>query len=271
MSNQSNLGYTSDNQPLFTRLYGTDEQYFNQLTSPPLSIFNHSILYSVLSDVAHPFWNGVPLALLTDIPVSGGDVVGPNSATDNAICRYDTTTGKLIQNSAIDIDDNGFINNVSGMNFIFPLPSGYRSYLAQESASGLAGSDVGSSVTGPWATPPQIPWAAERCGNMVMLSLGPAIGLNDGSANAIAIDFGANFANFIPVGNEQHTTMVIRDAGVDKMVSVYVAPSSGDVIQISSNFNVPAADSLAPFSAGSTGQTGFPNSIMLSWIIPASP
>ena len=40
--------------------------------------------------------------------VSGtGDVVGPSSATDNAVARYDTTTGKLIQNSTVTIDDNG--------------------------------------------------------------------------------------------------------------------------------------------------------------------
>ena len=38
--------------------------------------------------------------------VSGtGDVVGPASATDNAIARYDGTTGKLIQNSAATIAD----------------------------------------------------------------------------------------------------------------------------------------------------------------------
>lgn len=34
-----------------------------------------------------------------------GDVVGPASATDNAIARFDGTTGKLIQNSAVTIDD----------------------------------------------------------------------------------------------------------------------------------------------------------------------
>src|SRR3990167_3125857 len=39
-----------------------------------------------------------------------GDVVGPASATDNAIARFDTTTGKLIQNSAITIDDTGAIS-----------------------------------------------------------------------------------------------------------------------------------------------------------------
>ena len=30
-----------------------------------------------------------------------GDVVGPSSATDNALARFDTTTGKLIQNGVI--------------------------------------------------------------------------------------------------------------------------------------------------------------------------
>lgn len=41
-----------------------------------------------------------------------GDVVGPASATDNAIPRYDTATGKLIQNSGVLIDDS---NNVTGV------------------------------------------------------------------------------------------------------------------------------------------------------------
>lgn len=39
-------------------------------------------------------------------------VVGPSSATDNAIVRYDTTTGKLVQNSSVIIDDS---NNVTGV------------------------------------------------------------------------------------------------------------------------------------------------------------
>jgi hypothetical protein len=47
-----------------------------------------------------------------------GDVVGPASATDNAIARFDGTTGKLIQNSGGSIDDSGNItaNNLSGTN-----------------------------------------------------------------------------------------------------------------------------------------------------------
>jgi hypothetical protein len=46
-------------------------------------------------------------------PSLGGDVVGPASATDNAVARFDTTTGKLIQNSGVIIDDS---NNVTGVN-----------------------------------------------------------------------------------------------------------------------------------------------------------
>jgi hypothetical protein len=39
-----------------------------------------------------------------------GDVVGPASATDNAISRFDGTTGKLIQNSLVTISDTGAIS-----------------------------------------------------------------------------------------------------------------------------------------------------------------
>ena len=41
-----------------------------------------------------------------------GDVTGPASATDNAIARFNLTTGKIIQNSVVTIDDTG---NTSGI------------------------------------------------------------------------------------------------------------------------------------------------------------
>lgn len=44
-----------------------------------------------------------------------GDVVGPASATDNAIVRFDLTTGKLIQDSGITIAD-GATGTLSGTN-----------------------------------------------------------------------------------------------------------------------------------------------------------
>jgi hypothetical protein len=44
---------------------------------------------------------------INDTSNASGDVVGPGSSTDNAIARYDGTTGNLIQNSGVTIDDSG--------------------------------------------------------------------------------------------------------------------------------------------------------------------
>ena len=41
-----------------------------------------------------------------------GDIIGPSSSTDNAAVRFDGTTGKLVQNSGVIIDDS---NNISGV------------------------------------------------------------------------------------------------------------------------------------------------------------
>ena len=48
---------------------------------------------------------------------ASGDVVGPASATDNAIVRFDGTTGKLVQNSVVTIaDSTGDISGVGQLN-----------------------------------------------------------------------------------------------------------------------------------------------------------
>jgi len=48
-------------------------------------------------------------------PSLGGDVVGPASATDNAVARFDATTGKLLQNSVVIIDDTGSVTGVNAL------------------------------------------------------------------------------------------------------------------------------------------------------------
>jgi len=42
-----------------------------------------------------------------------GGVVGPVSSTDNAIARWDGTTGETLQDSLVTIDDSGNVNAVS--------------------------------------------------------------------------------------------------------------------------------------------------------------
>jgi len=53
---------------------------------------------------ANPQWSS---------PAGSGDVVGPASSTDNAIVRFDSTTGKLIQNSVVTIADTS--GNMAGV------------------------------------------------------------------------------------------------------------------------------------------------------------
>ena len=60
---------------------------------------------------------------IVSLATGSGDVTGPTSATDNAIARFDTTTGKLIQNSSATIDDDG---NVTAPDFIGDLNGAVR-------------------------------------------------------------------------------------------------------------------------------------------------
>jgi hypothetical protein len=66
--------------------------------------------------------NAEVLTLAAGIPSwaanGGGDVVGPASATDNALARFDGTTGKLLQNSTVIVTDAGEMTNASQPEFI---------------------------------------------------------------------------------------------------------------------------------------------------------
>lgn len=57
----------------------------------------------------------------TTLSVAGaglGDVTGPTSATENSVARFNGTTGKIIEDSSVTIDDGGNItaSNLSGNN-----------------------------------------------------------------------------------------------------------------------------------------------------------
>tara|TARA_R110000822_G_scaffold16015_1_gene54856 strand:+ start:127 stop:2703 length:2577 start_codon:yes stop_codon:yes gene_type:complete len=43
---------------------------------------------------------------------ASGDVYGPGSSTDNAVARFDSTTGKLLQNSVVIVGDTGDVSGV---------------------------------------------------------------------------------------------------------------------------------------------------------------
>lgn len=66
-----------------------------------------------------------------------GDVVGPASATDEALARFDTTTGKLLQDGAVTLSDTG----------AFTLPDGVRQTFNPDAT--VAGLNVGSQAGDP--------------------------------------------------------------------------------------------------------------------------
>lgn len=62
-----------------------------------------------VSDTEYQFLNGVTSAIQTQID---SKITGPGSSTDNAVVRYDGTTGKLAQNSIVFIDDSGNLSTI---------------------------------------------------------------------------------------------------------------------------------------------------------------
>lgn len=58
---------------------------------------------------------GVVQVIATKASASG-DVAGPASATDDAVARFDGTTGKIIQNSSVTITDAGVVSGATQLN-----------------------------------------------------------------------------------------------------------------------------------------------------------
>lgn len=52
---------------------------------------------------------------------SGGDVDGPGSSTDNAVARFDGTTGKQLQNSVVIVGDTGNMSGVGTLSTSSPV------------------------------------------------------------------------------------------------------------------------------------------------------
>jgi hypothetical protein len=65
-----------------------------------------------VSNTEFQYLDGVTSSIQTQLT---GRVLGAGTVIDNSIVRFDSTTGLVIQQSGITIDDNDFINNPSGM------------------------------------------------------------------------------------------------------------------------------------------------------------
>ena len=59
-------------------------------------------------------------ATALEYAAAGGDVAGPASSTDNAVARYDSTTGKIIQDSHLYVADTSGFSQYGGTSSSFP-------------------------------------------------------------------------------------------------------------------------------------------------------
>lgn len=140
-----------------------------------------------------------------------GDVVGPSGATDNAIARFDLTTGKLIQDSVVTIADTS--GNMAGVGTLngHTIPGGTDTFAMLGTAQTFtANQTFGSGILR--ATSPRI-----------------TTGILDANGNAL-IDFTATgtAVNKLTVANSATGNAVtIGTAGSDTAVRLQLAPQGG--------------------------------------------
>ena len=126
-----------------------------------------------------------------------GDVTGPGTATDNSIARFDGTTGKLIQNSSLQLSDSGaFTQNMnftrSGAKLFFTLQRDLNSIgsIAELSFSGMNANNAGHQY-------------AEVLGGISS----PLVGNEDGIL-AFSVSVAGSMTEFVTMnGDTNETTM----------------------------------------------------------------
>jgi hypothetical protein len=91
---------------------GTQLEIFPGILTETLQVSN----LLPLASAEYLVRDGAGLVGVSSGPTGGGNVVGPVGATDNAVARYNGTTGNLIQNSTVLIDDSGNVTGVTSLN-----------------------------------------------------------------------------------------------------------------------------------------------------------
>jgi hypothetical protein len=126
---------------------------------------------------------------------TNGDVVGPASATDNAVARFDTTTGKLLQNSVVLVGDTGVVTGVTELTASTKVVSPH--FDAQNSAGGQLRNASGT---------PQLQWGGGGGNN---LSVDVAININPANAQVDLSPTGTGTVRINPATAGTMNNMVI--------------------------------------------------------------
>jgi hypothetical protein len=96
---------------------GHDDGWFDELTVATMRVGSQSFTLD-LDDVQPNDtlrYNATTEKWENVAGVGSGDVVGPETATDNALARFDTTTGTLLQDSPVTLSDTGDMAGVNDL------------------------------------------------------------------------------------------------------------------------------------------------------------
>jgi len=153
------------------------------------------------------------------LPVDGVYVVGPGSSTDNAVARFDGTTGKLIQNSVTTIDDTG-------------AATGFTTFAASTSVTTptvQASNSAGLSLKNASGTT-QINMGAGGGDNV---SINVSTNLNGANAQIDISPTGTGHVHIKPSGTGSIEIAPTNVGTIDNMTIGATAPKNGSFVDLS--------------------------------------
>lgn len=145
--------------------------------------------------------------------IGGTNVQGPASSTDNAVARFDATTGELIQNSVLIVDDAGATSGITSLAIGGAL-SGVTTLAMGGALSGVTTIAASGSVTFSTATAGPIlkQGANGRCGTFVANGATPVTVSNSSVAITDAIIISLNTVGGT-VGVQPHVATITGASG----------------------------------------------------------
>lgn len=190
-----------------------------------------------------------------------GDVAGPSSATDNAIVRWDGTSGNLVQNSTVTIQDNGLLSNNVSTQF-----SGSTQAMSF-SVSSSAANDIAIAVQGSAFT-------SGSNNALIVRGLAASVGHNSSgnvslgmealrltvsrTAGTVAAAYGVRLDAMTNTGTDQYGINIGNVSGAANNYAIYTGTGQvrlGDAVTMTSTLNVQGIATMATASQVSHAAT----------------
>ncbi|NBU72980.1 MAG: hypothetical protein EBS53_16320, partial [Bacteroidetes bacterium] len=219
-----------------------------------------------VNSIVDVMYDGTQFLLMNDpAGATGGDVTGPASATDNAVVRFDGTTGKLVQNSAVTVADTtgditgGKYNGLTVTTTTGTLTITNGKTLAASNTLTLAGTDS-TTMTFPSTSANIARTDAGQTftGTQVMTSPRVITSINDTNGNELfAVTATGSAVNEFTVANAATgANPVISATGSDTDIGITLTPKgTGNAVLTSGNLVVANGNGIDFSATPGTGSS----------------